>query len=162
MAFRKRSVKKESTDAENVQENLSKSKLSEENSTDAKTADGGAKPQKVRKPPSVHAFTRYSLRRASLRWPPRNAVRIKARVARGLYQCNVCNQIHRAKDIVVDHIVPVVGPEGFTTWDSFITRLFVQEDGLQTICVGCHDKKTLAEGTVRTKNRRKKNVKKDI
>lgn len=99
---------------------------------------------------------RYSLRRASLRWTPRNNVKKKARVARGLYTCAMCNQMHRAKDVQVDHIVPVISEKGFTSWDDFISRLFVQEDGMQLICSECHDKKTLAEGTARIKNRRKK------
>lgn len=37
-----------------------------------------------------------------------------------------------------DHIVPVVGPEGFISWDVFIKRLYCEADGFRAICKACH------------------------
>lgn len=37
-----------------------------------------------------------------------------------------------------DHIIPVVGPEGFIDFNTFITRLFVEKDGYQALCEKCH------------------------
>jgi hypothetical protein len=41
-----------------------------------------------------------------------------------------------------DHIVPVVGPEGFKDWNTFIERLYVEKEGFQAIDKDCHATKT--------------------
>ena len=41
-----------------------------------------------------------------------------------------------------DHIIPVVGPEGFVDFNTFITRLFVEKDGYQALCEECHKSQT--------------------
>lgn len=81
----------------------------------------------------------------------------KARVDRGQYRCvgwhrdwhvvpvTVKQGRKRVRNVAVDHITPVVPPSGFTTWDEIISRLFVEEEGLQVLCKECHDKKTLEE-----------------
>jgi 5-methylcytosine-specific restriction endonuclease McrA len=106
------------------------------------------KPRKL----NLKTFLVAALRRVSLRWPPRNAVRKAARVRRGVYICNICKEEHRAKDVVVDHIIPVVDVKnGFTNWDDFVNSLFVLENGLQLICSECHRVKTLNEQKTRRK-----------
>ena len=100
-------------------------------------------------------FITSALRAASRKWGPRNEVKKKARVERGKYKCNMCKQTvpastgtrgKRISNVFVDHIDTVVDTvEGFTTWDDFIERLFVEESGLQLLCKACHDKKSKKE-----------------
>ena len=61
-----------------------------------------------------------NLRRMSFKWPQKNAVKKAAKVKVGEfktgrdkfgYQCNICKEIFKAKDTVVDHILPVINPE---------------------------------------------------
>lgn len=101
------------------------------------------------------SFVKSALRSASMRWPPKHKVKKDARLRRGIYLCNGCKQEVEASkkigdkrydNIFIDHINPVVHPShGFTTWDTFINRLFVDSDGLQLLCKNCHDKKTEEE-----------------
>ena len=68
------------------------------------------------------------------------------------YICNLCKNIYPAKEVNVDHVSPVILPEtGFTTWDSFIERLFCDKSNLQVLCKGCHDEKTRMERKERVK-----------
>lgn len=75
------------------------------------------------------------------------------------YLCATCKKVYDRKETMVDHIRPVVGPEGFTTWDAFIDRLFCEEANLQVVCKADHRAKTLAETKARAKTR-KENKKK--
>ena len=91
-----------------------------------------------------------NLRRISYRYPSRSAVKKAARVERGKYKCAHCGEIHRNKDVQVDHIEPVVDPhKGFENWDTYIARLFVEPTGLQVLCIDCHSIKTQEENVVR-------------
>ena len=113
------------------------------------------------------SFIRSTLRRASFRWAPRGVAEKKARVPHGFYkngkqkygyQCAECKKVFQKKDTCVDHIVPVIGPEGFTTFDEMIKRMFCEADNLQILCNipdGCHKKKTKAETTARAEVRRR-------
>jgi len=104
-----------------------------------------------------HSFIKSALRRASMRWPPKGKVLKEARTERGVYTCrgynrsshSVPNSIKvdgkRVQNVYVDHIVPVIGPEGFVSWDEVIKRMFINSEGLQVLCKGCHDKKTKEE-----------------
>ncbi len=100
-----------------------------------------------------------TLRRASYRWEPRYRTLVEARVARGQYKCNICDQIVGRKDINIDHIIPVVGPEGYVDWNTYIKRMFCDRSGFQAICTKCHDIKTATEKTERMKKRRRKKKK---
>lgn len=71
-------------------------------------------------------------------------------------QCEVCGQWVGSTHIAVDHIDPVVPPDGFPVhfdeWDRtllFLKRLWCDKSNLQRICDNCHDKKTAAERIVR-------------
>lgn len=92
------------------------------------------------------AFVVGALRQASNRWPPKYTVRKEAKVAYGTYMCaGYKAEPHkaRAKDIKADHIDPVVDPAtGFTTYDTFIKRLFCEKEGFQMLCIDCHQKKS--------------------
>lgn len=82
------------------------------------------------------------MRRFSRFWHPSKEVLTKARIARGIYTCNLCKKVVGPKEIKVDHIEPVMPVTGFTNWDDIIGRLFCEESGLQAICAPCHKIKT--------------------
>ena len=92
-------------------------------------------------------------------WPPKYVCIDKAFVGQGInpatgrkckmFRCAACQEQFPAKQMKADHIEPVVGFEGFQDWNTFIARLFVEADGFQAICAGCHDKKTAEERQVR-------------
>lgn len=116
---------------------------------------------------NFHTFIKSVLRKASLRWPPLNKVRSSARVERGWYRCAGCGNLvpttimatlkngkqKRVKNVVVDHIHPVVPVEGFNTWDEVIERMFCDEAGLQVLCKACHDEKCSKENHERKSRR---------
>lgn len=107
---------------------------------------------KERKPKKHNkkTFVTASLRRASLRWPPRNMALKKARVDRGLYRCSMCGESFKRDDIHIDHITPVVDPsQGFIGWDDFIEKLFCEEEQFQILCKYDHEVKTLIEDEMR-------------
>jgi len=94
-------------------------------------------------------FVRSTLRRASYRWPWRNIATQVARIERGIYLCETCGSKVGNKEKQLDHKNPVVGPEGFTSWDLFIRNLFVSTSGWSVICSSCHLQKTGREGKKR-------------
>lgn len=106
------------------------------------------------------------LRRGTFLWKPRGDKLKEARVARGLYKCEQCNNTFSSKEIKLDHIEPVVDVKlGFQTFDIYIDRMFCEKDGFQALCNSCHDGKTQVEKELRktykrvkkalTKNKRK-------
>ncbi len=113
-----------------------------------------------------HSFIKSALRAASMKWPPKNEVKKKARVKRGVYICADCKQQiantivlegKRVKNVFVDHIRPVIDPyTGFTTWDEVIERMFCEEEHLQLLCKKCHEVKTAEERQIAKE--RKKNA----
>lgn len=112
----------------------------------------------------VKSFAIAALRRASFKWPPRYKAANKSKVARGLYQCNICKKEVRAKDKELDHVTPVVDPIlGWQGFDSYIERLYCEEEGFQTLCPDCHHIKTGKEQSVRVKGKpsKRKKIKND-
>lgn len=113
------------------------------------------------------SFIKNLLRSGTRKWGPNGLALKMARVSRGLYECAECKEHvpttvmdkdkgRRIKNIAVDHTEPVIDPAiGFTTWDSFIERLFVEVDKLQVLCLACHKKKTAEETAVAAERRRK-------
>lgn len=111
-------------------------------------------------------FIRSALRSSHGRWGPKAAAKAKARVSRGVYRCAACNQCgpatlpplegrkRRRNNACVDHINPVVDPcVGFVDWDTYIERMFVEEEGYQILCWQCHEDKTNAEREVAKQRR---------
>lgn len=95
-------------------------------------------------------FVTAALRRASLRWPPRNEALKRARVDRGLYKCAVCKNTFKKTEIHIDHILPIINPAlGFIGWDDFIERLFCDVDSFQILCKMDHEVKTMMEDEMR-------------
>ena len=98
------------------------------------------------------------------RWPPKWDTLQSAYVDRRknpasgklakFYKCANCNSEYTSTQIQVDHIEPAVDPvEGFVSWDKFIERLYVGEEGLQVMCKPCHLKKTKIERAARLENK---------
>ena len=111
------------------------------------------------------SFIVSALRSATGRWGPKQICIKNARVARGKYKCEGCGVVgpatlppkegnkRRIKNIVADHILPVVDPRvGFTTYDEWVERCFVEVNGYQALCNDCHVHiKTKKEREVATK-----------
>lgn len=104
----------------------------------------------------IHSFIVSGLRAASRRWPPKYetlaeaAVGIKTNVKTGRlakhYKCAHCKGEFPGSEIDIDHTIPVVDPAtGFTTWDSFINRLFCPKENFAALCKPCHKIKTKME-----------------
>ena len=115
-----------------------------------------------------NSFIKSALRQASTRWPPKNKIKKKARLTRGIYLCSGFKTLphevpasiqledkkKRTNNVLVDHINPVINPtKGFTTWDEVINRLFCEEDNLQVLCYDYHTRKTQEEKEI-SKNAR--------
>jgi hypothetical protein len=108
----------------------------------------------------LKAFVTSVLRSGTRRYPPKYECLNEAYVGQRLntktnregkhYLCTICEGEYPAKEVVVDHIEPVVHPEhGFISWDVFIERLFCSKDNLQVLCVGCHKIKSYNESQQR-------------
>jgi 5-methylcytosine-specific restriction endonuclease McrA len=111
---------------------------------------------RIKKPRTfvLKSFLIAVLRRASYRYPSRSEALRAAKKAYNWYQCAQCRKEYVRKDVQVDHIQPLVDPaSGFTSWDTFIARLFVGIEGLQVLCKPCHKIKTQAENAERRKYR---------
>ena len=115
----------------------------------------------------LKSFIISQLRSATTRWSPKQVCIRDARVSRGLYKCEGCKKIvpatlppkkgnkRRIKNIVADHIRPIVDPAiGFTTYDDWITRCFVEIEGYQALCHDCHTEKSTSERAIATQRRR--------
>src|SRR5674476_232931 len=109
----------------------------------------------------VKSFITSTLRAGSRRWPPKYECLKKAyketkinvssgRLAKH-FQCKKCKELFTSTNVTVDHIKPIVGPEGFISWDLFIERLFCPIENLQCLCKPCHSIKTKKETLKRTK-----------
>lgn len=109
-------------------------------------------------------FVRWTLRRASFRWPPRGEAMKQARVERGLYQCALCPGRFKTKEVKLDHINPVVPivreavstGGGSLDLGSYVHRMFPEASGFQVLCEGCHLDKTARECEARAQIRRER------
>jgi 5-methylcytosine-specific restriction endonuclease McrA len=62
-----------------------------------------------------------------------------------LHRCAHCRGLFPQNGVQADHVVPVVGPEGFQSWDMYIARLFCEANGFEILCKACHAKVTKEE-----------------
>lgn len=104
---------------------------------------------RLTKEAQLRSFVLKNLRRASLSWGPRSECIRQARVERGLYMCSSCKACISKNELRVDHKITVIPLSGFDSFDGIIRRLFCEVDGLQALCVRCHDIKTQQEDRVR-------------
>jgi 5-methylcytosine-specific restriction endonuclease McrA len=105
------------------------------------------------------SFIKSALRGA--RWPQKykavatayekNGINPKTGRKCKLHRCAICRDLFPQNGVHADHIVPVVGPEGFVSWDRFIQRLFVDAEGFRVLCKECHGKVTKEEQEERRK-----------
>lgn len=112
------------------------------------------------------------LRKGTFKWKPRSNVKKAARrkqdknPATGRLcwysECAICHDLFLEKEIVMDHVLPVVCPKlGWQGFDVYIERMYpLEESGFQAICESCHDIKTLSENSERTVIKQSKKVKK--
>lgn len=111
-------------------------------------------------------FVKGHLRRASRWWKPIGDTIKNARVSKGVYLCNGCNQHvgastvvdgKRVKNVFCDHINPVVDPiTGFSGWDDFVNNLYCEQENLQLLCKSCHDLKSKTEREIAKSNKKEK------
>ena len=108
------------------------------------------------------SFIKSLLRAGTMRWGPKydaiklafvkRAINKKTGKLCKLHKCASCSDLFPQSAVKVDHILPVVDPKvGFTTWDSYIARMFCEVENFQVLCVYCHDKKTKSERAVSKK-----------
>ena len=113
-----------------------------------------------------HSHIKNILRRASFKWPPYSQCLKNAWVRRGFYRCACCDVVvpvtvkdeekrKRIKNIIVDHIEPVVPLTGWESWDDTVENMYCELDNLQALCRTCHNKKSLEETAQRTEHRSK-------
>ena len=82
------------------------------------------------------------------------------------YQCQTCGEWVSSTKVSIDHVNPVVPPDGSfdpkdPDWNMYIKRLWCDKSNLARICDSCHDRKTKAEGEVRKQVRQLKKTKKE-
>jgi len=115
-----------------------------------------------------NSFITSALRSAHSKWGPKTDAKKKAWVKRGVYKCEECGhegpatlppdtgKKRRKNNAAVDHTIPVVDPAvGRTTWDEYIERMFIEEDGYQVLCYDCHSTKTRSETKIASERRAK-------
>lgn len=96
------------------------------------------------------------LRRMTMRYPPRNEALRAAKTEKKInektgriaqhYRCAGCKEEFPAKGVCVDHIQPVIDPNGsFVDWNTYIERMFCPVENLQILCSACHDIKSSNE-----------------
>lgn len=100
------------------------------------------------------AWIRSALRSKSLRWPPRaEALKLARRAYKGEikqqkweYQCAICQNWYKAKEVVVDHY-PVEAGSILSVEDigPFANNLYCEVDNLRVLDKNCHDCHTLAQ-----------------
>ncbi len=99
------------------------------------------------------SFIKSALRGA--RWPEKYRAIQNAFIEHGtnpatgrkckLHLCSICRGLFPQNAVHADHVVPVIGPEGFVSWDLFIERLYCEANGFRALCKGCHKIITDAE-----------------
>lgn len=96
------------------------------------------------------------LRRGTMKFPPRNDALRAAKTEKKInektgrmaqhYECAYCKGQFSAKNVCVDHIQPVIDPNGsFVDWNTYIERMFCSVENLQVLCGDCHDVKSKEE-----------------
>lgn len=106
-----------------------------------------------------NSFVKSALRSASQRWPPKYETLNEAKRGKKInsktgrlaehYECNACRKQFPAKEVQVNHIIPVVLVSGFDSWDGVVERMFCEKDKLEVLCIPCHKNVTKEENEQR-------------
>lgn len=109
-------------------------------------------------PKKLKAYIIAHLRRIGYRNVHRAKAFQEAHIGRAQWKCKNCEKIFSSsKELHGDHIIPVVDPnKGFTTWDEYITKLFLGE--IQALCVECHKQKSGGENVIRREEQKWENI----
>lgn len=99
-------------------------------------------------------FVTVTLRRLSIRWPPRSEALRRSRVAPNAYRCALCKKIFKRDCVDADHIIPVILLTGRDSFKNAIDRMLCGVNDFQTACKSCHGKKTEKENAIRRENRK--------
>lgn len=101
------------------------------------------------------AFIVSVLRAGTRKYPPKYEVLNEAKTEKKVntntgriaqhYKCAMCLNDFPAKNVQVDHIIPIIGPSGFTDWNDYVERIYCAKENLQVLCLTCHDQKTKHE-----------------
>lgn len=99
------------------------------------------------------AFIRSALRQKSRWWKPVTQCKLNAkRPYKGTnkrqkfeYQCNKCKKWFPDKQINIDHVLPAGELNKADDLPGFVERLFCEVEGLQCLCLNCHNEKTKQE-----------------
>ena len=67
------------------------------------------------------------------------------------YKCAGCGELFPLKEVVVDHIEPIVPTDREWTWDDIIARALVEKEGFQVLCKPCHQQ---GKSNIENENRR--------
>ncbi len=105
------------------------------------------------------SFIRAALRKASIKWPPLQAVmssdrrvyegpKIKGRNIKWQHQCNVCKGWFFGSEIERDHIVACGSLSDWEDMPGFARRLFCEASGVQKLCKRCHQMKHAREAGI--------------
>ena len=68
----------------------------------------------------------------------RNEVAVKARVARGSYQCQMCQKCVGPGEYQIDHLTPRHSKTNSNDLEDWIRRTFCPASYLACLCVPCH------------------------
>lgn len=107
-------------------------------------------------------FVKSLIRSGTQRWAPIQDCLVAARTRRGYSECASCKKEvpnyvkvggRRKKNVVADHIDPVVPVTGWVSWDALIEAMFCEKDNLQALCLDCHKVKCAEEAAERKKHR---------
>lgn len=102
--------------------------------------------KKAKKPVNFYVWLRSALRSLSRKWPPIFEALAAAKVPykgtnkqrKVSYVCAKCKGEFSAKEVAVDHVVPVGSLLSEADIKDFILRLFCSKEDLQVCCHDCH------------------------
>lgn len=96
------------------------------------------------------SFIRSCLRRAWSKYPVKYQALQDARKpydgedkrTKWLYQCNICKEHFKGKEVEVDHMIPAGSLKDYSDLAGFVERLFCSKKDLQVLCKPCHKELT--------------------